>query len=504
MNDTHDCKTKLPSRSSSSSGVDLSFSSVGSDPQSLDAPDHSAFDERFGDDGNRTWSDDPTAPLQPFAHLWFPPRSPTTSADSTPLSLVPRSPAAFDRLLLEAFRFDSEEPNGDACSHESGTELAASPFRRNQQPISSLSHRPTTAAGGSNAVSLEPRVQNRTRSPPLPNTPPLKKQRLHPFAHRWFPPRSPMTSADATPFLAPRSPAAFDRLLLEAFHALEDDYGSNGQGFRAPEAETVCQFDSEEPKGNASSHESGTGLLASDLQRPLSALPHHPTGGSSTVSPDPRARNRTGLSPLPITPPLKKRRLVSAHRSPEKDPPQEQQHHQPRRPTWTVPWKKPGHPSGTVVASNHHRCPNRCPPARLPQPAPYISRDRGTHHRCHAAAHRARNTASGGFPLPSLAHHEGANKKVQATKSSRTKPKNTKTNVTGGDASACSGCVRAPSLESFGRKWKWLAKRKAHFSEHRMSEPEQRRLLCECFGRAITRRSDDSPMASKYKCNGNR
>jgi len=44
---------------------------------------------------------------------------------------------------------------------------------------------------------------------------------------------------------------------------------------------------------------------------------------------------------------------------------------------------------------------------------------------------------------------------------------------------------KAPSLETFRRKWNSLSKRKGHISEHRMSEAEQKQLLRESFSKSM-------------------
>jgi YD repeat-containing protein len=46
---------------------------------------------------------------------------------------------------------------------------------------------------------------------------------------------------------------------------------------------------------------------------------------------------------------------------------------------------------------------------------------------------------------------------------------------------------KAPSLETFRRKWDSLSKRKGHISEHRMSIAEQKQLLRDSFSKTMIR-----------------
>ena len=98
---------------------------------------------------------------------------------------------------------------------------------------------------------------------------------------------------------------------------------------------------------------------------------------------------------------------------------------------------------------------------------------------------RKKNSEMNDFPLPSL-------KKQGGGKDNGSTNKITKNGTTAMMMMATYNnnniiTKKAPSLETFRRKWNSLSKRKGHISEHRMSEAEQKQLLRDSFSKSMIR-----------------
>jgi hypothetical protein len=97
---------------------------------------------------------------------------------------------------------------------------------------------------------------------------------------------------------------------------------------------------------------------------------------------------------------------------------------------------------------------------------------------------RKKNSEMNDFPLPSL-------KKQGGGKDNGSTDKITKNGATAMMMATYNNnniiAKKAPSLETFRRKWDSLSKRKGHISEHRMSEAEQKQLLRDSFGKTMIR-----------------
>jgi hypothetical protein len=97
---------------------------------------------------------------------------------------------------------------------------------------------------------------------------------------------------------------------------------------------------------------------------------------------------------------------------------------------------------------------------------------------------RKKNSEMNDFPLPSL-------KKQGGGKDNGSTDKITKIGTTAMMMATYNNnniiAKKAPSLETFRRKWDSLSKRKGHISEHRMSEAEQKQLLRDSFSKTMIR-----------------
>lgn len=303
------------------------------------------------------------------------------------------------------------------------------------------------------------------------------------------------------------SPAAINNLLYSpslerAYDALEEECKDIERASEALEEESrrlenESRDSSSSNIASSSSNNSGDRSVPRIVKREqtkISPLPS-PTGKPhplvrNLVSPEhlnsfTRKRKWQGSFTHPRTPPLKKRLLAAYPQQRNQEHQQQQNQDQSQRISLTAPNLLMGlkYPSST---SNYRTSSNSSVDASKIEENKRSSKS--TSNTNHAKSERGkpltrqldrvttsktRKTTFGtvGFPLPSLKRT-----------GRKTEEKTNKSNSDNGFV-----LKKAPSLEFFRRKWDSLSKRKGHISEHWMSESEQRRLLRESFGRAITR-----------------
>ena len=307
------------------------------------------------------------------------------------------------------------------------------------------------------------------------------------------------------PTLLPPVSATEDKLLYspgleEAFAALEEECKDT--------IECTPMAMEEEISGR-------NNIRRRNIQANKSPLPSPHPLTQNLVSPEnlsPIILNRKGSSPrCPRTPPLKKRHLDVTnsnqyhHHHEQQQRQQQKQRKKNKRISLTVPNLLMGlkYPTSskqlkpeqqqqteerTITSNNSHN------------DNVNVKTKRGgifpLHQEFLTTKRRKKNSEMNDFPLPSL-------KKQGGGKDNGSTNKITKNGTTAMMMMATYNnnniiTKKAPSLETFRRKWNSLSKRKGHISEHRMSEAEQKQLLRDSFSKSVMIRPPTNHRRNHY------
>jgi hypothetical protein len=287
------------------------------------------------------------------------------------------------------------------------------------------------------------------------------------------------------------SPATEDRLLSSP--GLAEAFAALGEEFKYIDSASVAMLEEESSSDRNNIRLRRVQANTSPLPPSPANFPHPLT--QNLVSPEnlsPIILNRKEAPPgCPRTPPLKKRHLAATNH-PNQYHHQEQQQKQRnknKRISLTVPNLLMGLKYPTSTKQQKHQQKQQQQQQQIE--GRNVKTKRGEifplHQEFLTTKKRKKNSEMNDFPLPSLKKQEGG-KDINGTDKTK-KMKNGTTTMMMATYNNNNNIIgkKAPSLETFRRKWDSLSKRKGHISEHRMSIAEQKQLLRDSFSKTMIR-----------------